>query len=93
VHCLTSGGDPIRRYEADLSAFQEAQQALQVGKIVAIAPEGTRSRNGKLQKALPGIVLLAARSGRHPASRLLWARVISKEYQEVEADSHARCSW
>jgi len=34
-----------------------------VGKIVAIAPEGTRSRNGKLQKALPGIVLLAARSG------------------------------
>ena len=33
------------------------------GKSVAIAPEGTRSKHGRLQKAHPGVVLLALRSG------------------------------
>ena len=54
---------PIRRGEADLTAFQAAQQALKDGKMVAVAPEGTRSGNGVLGKGLPGVVLLALRSG------------------------------
>jgi 1-acyl-sn-glycerol-3-phosphate acyltransferase len=54
---------PIRRGEADLAAFQAAQQALKDGKIVAVAPEGTRSGDGVLRKGLPGVVLLALRSG------------------------------
>ena len=56
------GGIPIRRGEADLAAFQAAKDALRSGKILAIAPEGTRSGNGALQKGLPGIVLIAART-------------------------------
>ncbi len=54
---------PIRRGEADLTAFQAAQQALKDCKMVAVAPEGTRSGDGKLHKGLPGVVLLALRSG------------------------------
>ncbi len=56
------GGIPIRRGEADLAAFQAAREALEAGKILAVSPEGTRSGNGVLQKGLPGIVLLAART-------------------------------
>jgi 1-acyl-sn-glycerol-3-phosphate acyltransferase len=59
----TWDGIPIRRGEADLQAFQKAQEKLKAGWIVAVAPEGTRSYNGQLQKGYPGIVLLALRSG------------------------------
>lgn len=54
---------PIRRGEADLAAFQAAQQALAAGKLMAMAPEGTRSGDGCLQKGYPGLALLALRSG------------------------------
>jgi len=54
---------PIRRGEADLSAFRKAQEALANHKMVGIAPEGTRSKDGRLGKGLPGIVLLAQRTG------------------------------
>lgn len=54
---------PIRRGEADLAAFYAAQQALTDGKIMVISPEGTRSGHGRLLKGLPGVVLLAARTG------------------------------
>jgi 1-acyl-sn-glycerol-3-phosphate acyltransferase len=54
---------PIRRGEADLSAFRKAQEALADKKLVGIAPEGTRSGDGRLGKGLPGIVLLAQRTG------------------------------
>ena len=57
------GGIPLRRGEADLEAFRKAEQALADGVIFAIAPEGTRSRNGRLQKGHPGTALLAVRSG------------------------------
>jgi 1-acyl-sn-glycerol-3-phosphate acyltransferase len=56
------GGIPIQRGEADSSAFRIALEALKQGKILAIAPEGTRSGDGKLQKGQPGVVMLAFRS-------------------------------
>ena len=56
------GGIPVRRGEADLKAFRQAEQALADGKILAVAPEGTRSGHGRLQKGYPGIVLLALRA-------------------------------
>lgn len=55
------GGIPIRRGEADMSALQASRQALQRGRILAIAPEGTRSDDGKLQQGKPGVLLLAVR--------------------------------
>lgn len=54
---------PIHRGEIDFNAFHLARAALKDKRIVAIAPEGTRSNDGCLQKGRSGIVLLALRSG------------------------------
>jgi 1-acyl-sn-glycerol-3-phosphate acyltransferase len=54
---------PVRRGEADLDAIRACLEVLKSGNILAIAPEGTRSYNGHLLKAQPGIVLIALRSG------------------------------
>lgn len=54
---------PLRRGESDHTAMREAIQRLAAGYIVSIAPEGTRSYNGQLQKAHAGVVLLALHSG------------------------------
>jgi 1-acyl-sn-glycerol-3-phosphate acyltransferase len=53
------GGIPILRGEADSSAFRRALTALRQNKILAVAPEGTRSADGKLKQGQPGIVTLA----------------------------------
>jgi 1-acyl-sn-glycerol-3-phosphate acyltransferase len=54
---------PLYRGEADVTAFRHALKALEAGRILALAPEGTRSGHGRLQRGLPGAVLLALRSG------------------------------
>ncbi len=54
---------PIRRGEINFKAFHLAKTALKEERIVAMAPEGTRSGNGCLQAGRSGIVLLALRSG------------------------------
>lgn len=53
------GGIPIKRGQVDRKAFLESMQALKEGKILAIAPEGTRSGTGSLNKGYPGIVIIA----------------------------------
>ena len=53
------GGIPIQRGEADSNAIRSALTALKQDKILAIAPEGTRSGDGKLKRGHPGIVMLA----------------------------------
>jgi 1-acyl-sn-glycerol-3-phosphate acyltransferase len=57
------GAIPLRRGEADVSAMRAALKVLRDGRILGLAPEGTRSGHGRLQRALPGVVLLAKRSG------------------------------
>ena len=54
---------PIRRGEADLQAFRSGLSALERGYIVGVAPEGTRSGHGRLQRGRGGAVLLAMQSG------------------------------
>jgi 1-acyl-sn-glycerol-3-phosphate acyltransferase len=56
-------GIPLRRGEADTTAFRQALQALEEGQILAVAPEGTRSGHGRLQWGHPGVAFLALRSG------------------------------
>ena len=53
---------PIRRGEADIAALRRALDVLEGGGILAVAPEGTRSRTGRLQRGKPGVVTLALRS-------------------------------
>lgn len=54
---------PLRRGEADMAALRQALAVLEAGHILAVAPEGTRSGHGRLQRGLPGVTFLALRSG------------------------------
>ena len=54
---------PVRRGEADMVAVRKSLEVLEQGKILAIAPEGTRNKTGVLIKAHPGVITLALRSG------------------------------
>jgi 1-acyl-sn-glycerol-3-phosphate acyltransferase len=54
---------PIHRGESDMEGMRRALDALSNGYILGIAPEGTRSRTGCLNRAQPGIAVLALHSG------------------------------
>ena len=54
---------PLSRGEADMEALRTAIAALKDGYFLGVAPEGTRSKTGKLQRALGGITLLALKAG------------------------------
>jgi len=54
---------PVRRGEADLGAIKEAVRRLKNGKVLLIFPEGTRSQNGKIQAAQPGVGYLSLMAG------------------------------
>ncbi|HEY1849277.1 MAG TPA: lysophospholipid acyltransferase family protein [Opitutaceae bacterium] len=47
---------------ASLDAVKRVLQALAQGKVVIVFPEGTRSANGELQAAKPGVGLLACKA-------------------------------
>jgi 1-acyl-sn-glycerol-3-phosphate acyltransferase len=57
------GGIPIHRGVADLTALRAGLKALKAGQILAVAPEGTRSGHGRLQRGNAGVVFVALRSG------------------------------
>jgi 1-acyl-sn-glycerol-3-phosphate acyltransferase len=54
---------PIRRGEVDLGALRRCLHCLSAGDILGVAPEGTRSYDGKLLCGRPGIVLISLHSG------------------------------
>jgi 1-acyl-sn-glycerol-3-phosphate acyltransferase len=54
---------PLQRGRADIEALRRGLEALAEGKILAVAPEGTRSGHGQLQPAHAGVVMLALHSG------------------------------
>ncbi len=58
----TANGIWLDRDHADFGAFRSAVEALQEGKAVGIAPEGTRSKSGELIEGKPGTALLAIRA-------------------------------
>lgn len=53
---------PLHRDEADIDAIHKGLEVLARGESIVISPEGTRSHDGKLQPAHPGVVLLALHS-------------------------------
>lgn len=54
---------PVRRGEADRRALQTCLRVLAAGRPLGFFPEGTRSRDGVMRRAHPGIGFLALRSG------------------------------
>ena len=57
------GAFPVHRGQLDRQALRQAYQVLADGLALVMFPEGTRSRSGQLQPALPGPALIAMRSG------------------------------
>ena len=53
----------IDRFNSDLPALREVISRMKEGKVLVIAPEGTRSRTGALIEAKPGVSYLAAKLG------------------------------
>jgi 1-acyl-sn-glycerol-3-phosphate acyltransferase len=54
---------PIRRGEVDRQALSGAVEVLRRGDVLLVAPEGTRSGVGRLQKGRGGLAYVAARTG------------------------------
>jgi len=63
---------PIERGTVDRDAFDTVLAGLAQGKILGVAPEGTRSGDGCLLQGKPGIVPLALRSGAPLISLAFW---------------------
>jgi 1-acyl-sn-glycerol-3-phosphate acyltransferase len=57
------GAFPIKRYDGDYVALKKSFQILKEGKVLGLFPEGSRSKDGRLQKAHDGAALIAVRSG------------------------------
>lgn len=53
----------LNRSEADFKAMRQVFQRLRQGNMLAIAPEGTRSKTEALAQGKPGAAYLAAKSG------------------------------
>ncbi len=56
------GAFPVRRGEADTSAFKTALRILQSGGAMVMAPEGHRSESGALQRGREGAIMLSLRT-------------------------------
>jgi 1-acyl-sn-glycerol-3-phosphate acyltransferase len=57
------GARPVKSGGSDVSAYRVARAELEAGGVVAVMPEGTRSRDGRLARPRPGVALLAVRTG------------------------------
>jgi 1-acyl-sn-glycerol-3-phosphate acyltransferase len=60
---VTANGIWLDRDSADFGAFRNAVEALNEGKALGIAPEGTRSVTAQLLEGKPGTAMLAVRAG------------------------------
>jgi 1-acyl-sn-glycerol-3-phosphate acyltransferase len=69
---------PLERGEADMRAIREALKVLKAGRILVVAPEGTRSGHGRLLRGKAGFVLLALRTSApvlpvmHHGGEVIW---------------------
>jgi 1-acyl-sn-glycerol-3-phosphate acyltransferase len=50
----------VQRGQIDREALERAAEWLRAGKIFGMAPEGTRSKDGRLGRAKPGVAYLAS---------------------------------
>ncbi|MGH7333934.1 MAG: lysophospholipid acyltransferase family protein [Candidatus Rokuibacteriota bacterium] len=57
------GSIPLTLERGDVGALRRALGVLREGRVVGIFPEGPFSVHGRLERGLPGVALLALRSG------------------------------
>ncbi|GAJ41771.1 lysophospholipid acyltransferase family protein [Saccharococcus caldoxylosilyticus] len=53
---------PVKRGMSDRQALRTGLEVLKQGQVLGIFPEGTRSKDGKLKKGLPGVGFFALRT-------------------------------
>ncbi len=56
------GAVPVERGRGDVGALRRALKLLEEGHLLVLFPEGTRSLDGRLQSAKPGVGLLVLRA-------------------------------
>lgn len=69
----------LNRETTDLAAMRAAMETLKERKLLLLAPEGTRSKDGKLQKGHAGVIQIALKSGApiypvaHSGGEVFWS--------------------
>ena len=63
---------PVVRHSADRRALERALQVVREGHVLALFPEGTRSRDARLSRAYPGAGFIALRSGAPVVPVAIW---------------------
>lgn len=58
----TLGAFPVKRGGVDRAAIKHGIEILQNGEVLAIFPEGTRSKTGRLGKLEPGALMMAGKT-------------------------------
>jgi len=53
---------PVKRGTPDISAIKTSFKLIKDGKVLGIFPEGTRSKDGKLKTAEPGVALISIKT-------------------------------
>ena len=56
---LSSGAFPVQRGKGDTNAVEQAIAVVRAGHVLGMFPEGTRSRDGALQRAKLGVAKIA----------------------------------
>jgi 1-acyl-sn-glycerol-3-phosphate acyltransferase len=59
---LKLGAFPIKRGQGDINAIRQSLSILKEGQVLGLFPEGKRSKNGNIQKGMPGMVFLMEKS-------------------------------
>ena len=57
------GAFPVERGKGDTGAVDFAKETVRSGKVLAMFPEGTRSKDGKLQRMKSGCTVISAATG------------------------------
>ena len=78
----------VRRGEVDRKALRAALSLLESGKVLGLAPEGTRSRTGALQKGKDGVAYLAMRTGVPIVPLAAWGQEAT--FRELKRGRRAR---
>lgn len=74
----------VRRGEVDRTALRACLQVLRKGGVLAVAPEGTRSRVGTLQRAKRGVAYLARRTDAIMVPIAVWGTEKLHEWKRLK---------
>ena len=77
----------VKRGEVDRTALRACLDVLSKGRVLAIAPEGTRSRSGVLQRAKPGVAYLATRTNAVIVPMAHWGTERLGEWKQLKRPS------